>query len=309
MRRNRSTQPVNPGPLSPASVMPALPVLIAAAGVACFSSMDAFMKGASLLIGAYNAALYRALFGIVLMVPLWLLGRRRWPRGRALRLHALRGVVATGMMVTFFYALVRLPIAEAIALSFIAPLIALYLAALLLGERITRRAVLAAVLGIGGVALIAAGRIGRADFSPDAAWGVAAVLLSAVLYAWNLVLQRQQALVAGPVEVALFQNLVPAGVLLLFAPWLAAAPDAGALPLVFGASLLTVVALMLLSWAYGRAEAQVLVPTEYTAFLWAALWGWLWFDESVTAATLLGAPLIVAGCLIAARQPTEQTAL
>ena len=67
--------------------------------------------------------------------------------------------------------------------------------------------------------------------------------------------------------------------------------------------------LMLLSWAYARAEAQALVPIEYSAFIWSAIIGRIVFDEPLTAATVAGVVLIVAACLIAARRPTEQTAL
>src|SRR3546814_20702658 len=58
--------------------------------------------------------------------------------------------------------------------------------------------------------------------------------------------------------------------------------------------------LMLLSWAYARAEAQMLIPLEYTAFIWASIMGWLVFREPLTPTTLAGAALIVAGCLIGA---------
>ena len=63
--------------------------------------------------------------------------------------------------------------------------------------------------------------------------------------------------------------------------------------------------MLLLSWAYARAEASYLAATEYTAFLWAMLFGWLFFDESVSPYTLAGAALIVAGCILAARRPEE----
>jgi S-adenosylmethionine uptake transporter len=66
---------------------------------------------------------------------------------------------------------------------------------------------------------------------------------------------------------------------------------------------------MFLSWAYARAEAQALLPIEYTAFVWGALVGWWWFDEAVTLATVLGVILIIAACWIAAPRRTEQTAL
>ena len=77
---------------------------------------------------------------------------------------------------------------------------------------------------------------------------------------------------------------------------------------------LAVGAALFLSWAYARAEAQVLVPIEYTGFLWAAFFGWIAFGERVTPSTVLGAVLIVVGCWIATRRQKapakpEQTAI
>ena len=71
------------------------------------------------------------------------------------------------------------------------------------------------------------------------------------------------------------------------------------------AAVLAVTSMLLLSWAYARAEASYLAATEYTAFLWAMLFGWIFFDESVSPFTLAGASLIVAGCIFAARKPEE----
>ena len=213
------------------------------------------------------------------------------------------------MALLFFWGLVRIPIAEAIALSFIAPLIALYLAAVLLGEKIEPKAVIASLLGLGGVLVIAAERLASGTLDPRSAWGIAAVLTSAVLYAWNLILQRQQAQLASPQEIALFQNLLVAAILSLAAPWLLAWPSPGALRDIVSAAFLAVISLMLLSWGYARAEAQALVPVEYSGFIWAALLGFLMFGEIVTWATLVGVIAIVIGCWIAARKSTEQTAL
>ena len=103
-----------------------------------------------------------------------------------------------GLAPLFFWGLVRVPLAEAIALSFIAPLIALYLAAVLLGEKIQRTAIAASLLGFGGVLVIAAARLAEGTLNAQSGWGIAAILVSAVLYAWNLILQRQQAQLASP---------------------------------------------------------------------------------------------------------------
>ena len=69
------------------------------------------------------------------------------------------------------------------------------------------------------------------------------------------------------------------------------------------AQMLATILLALLSWAYARAEASYLAPVEFTAFIWASLWGGVAFGEKVGPPTLLGAGLIVGGCWIAARAP------
>ena len=288
-------------------------IVAVTAGIALFSGMDAAIKGASLMAGVYSALLIRNLIGLALIAPIWLAGPRRKPAPAVLRLHVLRSSVNAAMMLLFFVALVRLPIAEGIAISFIAPLFALFLAAVLLGETIRRRAVLASLLGLAGVAVIVADRLGAHTADRQTLIGIAAVLASAVLYAVNLVLQRKQAQLADPIEVTLFQNLVISALLALAAPWWAVVPSWPALGLIALGALLATSALALLAWGYARAETQVLVPIEYTAFLWAALLGWLFFGEPVSLATLAGTVLIVLGCWIGTRDPdrarTEQTAV
>lgn len=281
---------------------PILPFLSVTGGIATFSLMDALMKRASIETGVYNALLLRAAVGSALMLPIWLLARGRWPALPVLRLHMLRSTVAAAMAGLFFWGLVRLPMAVAMALSFISPLVALYLAAVVLGEKIRSTAILASLFGLAGVSVIVAARLGEGAGPADSAPGIAAVLLSAVFYAWNLILQRQQALVSTPIDVALFQNLFVGLILIVGAPWLAAWPSVAALRDVSGSAVLAAVSLMLLSWGYARAEAQALVPLEYTAFVWAALAGWFWFGEAVTASTVAGAALIVLGCWIATRR-------
>lgn len=279
-----------------------LPVLAALVAVALLSLMDALMKGAALAVGAYSAAFLRAAVGLALAAPLWRLRGGRWPRREVLRVHLLRGVCGAFMGLTFFYALTKLPIAETIAISFIAPLLALWLAALFLGERIRREAIIAAVLGLAGTVVIVGGRLGSASFTEDTAWGLAAIVTSALLYAANLVIARHQAQMAKPLEISVFHSGVAAAVFVLAAPWLLRLPDAHATLLIGGSAVLTVMGSIAFAWAYARAEAQVLVPMEYSGFLWASLFGWLFFAEHVTATTLFGTALIVLGCWLAARR-------
>jgi S-adenosylmethionine uptake transporter len=283
---------------------PILPFLAAAAGICTFSAMDAAMKGVSIAAGVYSALLLRCACGTVLMAPVWALANWRKPTMDAIKVHCLRSLVVTGMALMFFWGLVRMPLAEAMALSFVAPLLALYLAALLLGETIQRKAIIASLLGLAGVAVIAAARLGEGTLDAKSGWGMAAVLASAVLYAWNLILQRQQAQLASPPEIAFFQNLFVALILAVAAPWLLIWPSAAVLRDIALAAALAGASLLLLSWAYARAEAQELVPVEYTGFVWAALFGWLKFGEKVSGVMLAGVVLIVVGSWIAARKPS-----
>jgi S-adenosylmethionine uptake transporter len=251
------------------------PMLMATLGIMLFSMMDAVMKGQALAIGTYNAMFWRMAMGALIVAVLYLPTRPLPASGRVLKIHLIRAALTAVMAYLFFFGLTRIPLAQAIGLSFIAPIITLFLAVPILGERIGANAKLAALLGFGGVMVVVGGELLAVDKGSDAA-GMAAVLLSAVMYAFNLVLQRMQALVARPLEIAFYQNTI-----------------------VF--LMLAVGSLMLMSLAYRQAEAQRLVVIEYTAFIWAAMLGWWFFAEPVTARIALGTGLIVLGCLVSAR--------
>jgi S-adenosylmethionine uptake transporter len=278
----------------------AVPVAVAVAAIAFYSAMDAVMKALTIGIGVYNAMLWRMLIGTLFAGLIWLAFRSPAPSKAALKVHLIRGIMSSLMAILFFWGLARVPLAQGVALAFIAPLIALYLAALILGETIERRAILGSLLGFAGVLVIMLGQA-QANLGPEAFLGAISILCSAMFYAWNIVLMRQQALVAKPLEATLFTGLVILACYLPFAPFWAALPSADQYGPILFSALFGVAALTLLSWAYGRAEAQYLAPIEYTAFIWAAIFGLAFFAEPVRPLTLAGAALIVAGCYVAAK--------
>lgn len=278
-----------------------LPFAVALLGVGFLSAMDAFMKTAALLNGAYTATVLRALVGTALVAPIWLSRRPAMPSTAVMKLHVERGLVSGFMALTFFYAITKLPLAEAIALSFIAPLLALYLAGVLLGESISRAAIGASLLGFAGTLVIVGGRIGGGTFDEGALLGTASLFASALLYAYNFIVIRKQAQVAGPLEIATFHSAIGAVVLLTLAPFLWQAPQTEAFVPLVVAGVLTVAGSFAIAFAYARAEASALVATEYSGFVWAAVFGWAFFREPVTGPTLAGTALIVTGCWLAAR--------
>ena len=274
-------------------------------GIALFSGMDAVMKGLVLAIGTFATMFWRNLVGVAMSGALYLGRGAQWPARSTMKLHVGRGALSTVMGFLFFWGLARVPLAQAIALAFIAPLIALYLAAVMLHETIGRRTLAGSLIAFAGILVIFVGQA-QADLGREATIGSIAILVSAVCYAYNIILMRQQSLAAGPTEIAFFQSLTVTTILAALIPFVGVGlPSAGDWPWILFAASLAITSLLVLSWAYARAEASYLAATEYTAFLWAALFGWLVFHEPLSPFTLAGAAMIVAGCILAARKPAE----
>ncbi|WP_375382104.1 DMT family transporter [uncultured Sphingomonas sp.] len=269
-------------------------------GIAVYSVMDMLMKRLSIEDGAYAAVLWRSVVGVVLTGAVFVARRRPWPTGPALRLHIWRGLAAGLSVLLFFWGMARVPMAQSVAITFLAPLLAIFLAALTLGERVRRAAVAGSGVATLGVLVIALGEA-RAAASTQTVLGTIAIFVASILYAASLVLLRRQAQAADPLEVTFFTSLVIGVAMLPAAPWTSAWPTAAQLPAILGAAMLGTVSALLIAWAYARAEAQALATVEYTAFVWAALFGWLAFGERVSGWTVAGALLIVAGCAVAMR--------
>lgn len=279
--------------------------LVGVLGIALFSAMDAVMKGLVLSIGTYATMFWRNLAGIGLSGALYLPRRQGWPGRPTMKIHLARGVLSTFMGFLFFWGIGRVPLAQAIALAFIAPLIALYLASLMLHEKVGARTVGASMIAFAGVLVILIGQA-QAELGREALIGSLAILVSAMLYALNIIIMRRQAMVAKPLEITFFQSVIVTATLALALPVVGTSfPPLDQWPLLLLACVLAVTSMLLLSWAYARAEASYLAATEYTSFLWAALFGWLIFSEPLSPFTLAGAAMIVAGCILAARRPEE----
>ena len=279
--------------------------LAALAAVGTLSIMDAVMKHLVLVIGIIAVSVWRSTANLAISSVLYLPHRGNWPSGRTLRIHIARGVIVTVMAFLFFWGIGRVPLAQAIALTFIAPLIALLLASVFLKERIGPRSILGSILAFGGVIVIVAAQA-RQQVGSDVLLGVAAIIGSALTYAVNIVMMRTQALAAKPLEINFFQSLTVMALWLMVLPLVGLpAWPAGQWLWIGVAAVLSTCGTLLFAWGYARGEASYLAVTEYSAFLWASALGWLVFRERVSFYTIAGAVLIVAGCLIAARRSAE----
>ena len=281
---------------------PILAFAVALASVGVLSIMDAVMKALVLAIGLYATMIWRSLAGVIMSAILYLPRRTAWPSSKIIRLHIARGVVVTAMGLLFFFGLGRIPMAQAIALTFIAPLIALILAAATLGEQVGRRTIFASITAFAGVLVIVAGQATHA-MGEGVLVGTFAILGSAVCYAVNIVMMRRQSLAAKPLEIGFFQNGTIAVLMVASLPFLGGVDWPGEHWLaIVAAAAMSFAGILLFAYAYARGEASYLAVTEYSGFLWAAALGWLVFGEPVSPYTLAGAVLIVGGCIVAARE-------
>jgi len=280
--------------------------LAALGAVAVLSVMDAVMKHLVLAIGIIAVSIWRAIVNMGISAAIFLPQRRRWPSAASLKIHVSRGILVTILAFLFFWGIGRVPLAQAIALTFIGPLIALLLAAVFLHEKIGPRSIAGSIAAFAGVLVIMFGQA-QAKVGPEVMLGSAAILCSAACYAVNIVMMRHQARIADPLEINFFQSLT------VMAVWLFVMPVAG-LPPALGkewmwvvvASLMSTAGTLLYGWGYARGPASYLAVTEYSGFLWASLCGWLVFQERVSSYTLAGAVLIVGGCLLAARSKVPE---
>lgn len=280
----------------------------AALAAALFIGMDATVKTLAHRFDALQLTFLRFAAGSLFVLPLWAWHRTPLPARSNWPLHALRSVLLLLALLGWFHSLTLLPLVQAVAVGYMAPLFISLLAMLLLKERPSRWIWAALVLGMAGAAVAlwpewqASQRSGTSLLGHAPIVGMAAAGASAVAYAGVVVLARHQAQRDALWTIMLVQNLLP--LLLLSVPTaLRWAPMAWAdLPQVLLIGALATGGLLAITWAFTHIEASRAAPMEYTGLVWAALLGYGLFGEVPTGWSLASAGLIIGGCLLLLRR-------
>lgn len=276
--------------LSPAAVL-ALAVLFG-------SAMDATIKHLAQTNHVLIVALGRYVFGALFALPSYWHAGRPPISAEMWRVHGVRGLLVACSGTGFFWSFTILPLAEAIALSFLGVLLIPVAAWLMLGERLRPANVLMALLGFAGVIVAAQGAPSQED-APRHAWGVAAVLASAALFAVAMTLTRARAAKDGAATVALLASLMPAFFVAAPAIILAPPPLLSDWPIFLLMGVFAAAFMHLMAQAYAHAEAQQLAPIHYTELIWATALGYFFFAETPRVQIYFGAALIIAAGLYA----------
>lgn len=238
--------------------------------------------------------LFRMSIGLVPLIPLLL----RAPRG-VLRTqrpfgHLYRIAAGGTSMALIYWAVARMPIADAVATQFTMPLFLTVLSAPLLGEAVGWRRATATIVGFGGV-LIMLKPSGSGFAALDVAYLVA--VAAAFLYALAAIAMRQ----LGRTEPALrttfyfsFVAAVAGGVGCLF-DWVDPTPRQ--LLLLIATGLIGGAGQFALVSAYARAPATIVAPFDYTQLIWATALGFVIWSETPSTTAALGAAIVAAAGL------------
>jgi len=285
-------------PRSSASNQMTIGILAALGSYLFFSCMDALAKHLGETYAVVQIVFFRALFGFL---PVFLVAirekRQGWYRTRKPLYHLARGIFILISLMTFFLGLKYLPLAEAVAISFTAPLFMTALAGPVIGEKVGWRRWSAVIVGFLGVVVMT--RPDVDNLQVEALY----ILISALTFAFVALMTRGLARAEPSSTIMLYSTcsqFFPTAVVVAFF-W--TAPNLGDLGLFLAMGLLGGTALFLLTIAYRYAEASLLAPLEYTALIWAVLLGWLGWNHLPLPSFWYGAAIVVgAGLFIAHRE-------
>ena len=270
-----------------------------------FASYDAFCKFMLQFYPApfINIMRYVAVTGIALAMLLHHGDLRFW-RAPQKKLLLLRGMMLAIVATCFMTALIWMPLAEATAIYFTAPLLMVALSPWMLGERVRRSRWVAVIFGFGGMLLI----VRPGGNLP--VLGTVLMAVSAVCYAiFQLLTRRLAGQVPAPVQYAwtalacLVVTLIPAP---FFLP--AQLPPAGDVLLLLAGGACSGAAQWLLLAAFARVEASTLAPLNYFQLLLAVGFSTFWFHKPPDALATAGIALIVAAGLYLARSGSGRAA-
>ncbi|MEN9221532.1 MAG: DMT family transporter [Thermostichus sp. BF3_bins_97] len=266
-------------------------ILLILISVSCFATMDATIRRLSGQLHPFEIAFFRNFFGSLALMPLLLregLGSLRTER---LGLFALRGVLNTIAMLMFFWALSRVPLAEITALSFTIPLFASLFAIWLLRERVYLQRWVA--LGLGFVGMVVLLRPGFQAVT----LGSAAALAASVLLAWVTVLIKILSRTESSITITAYMGLFQAPLSLLAAVWFWQWPGLQDwIPLV-AIGCLGTLGQVLMIHAFAYADVSTLLPFQFSALIWATLYGFFWFGEWPDLWTWVGGAIIFGSSL------------
>ena len=273
--------------------------MLMAVGMFLFSAVD---TGAKFLTDELHpvqivwARQLGLLFGAFVLIAMH--GRKIF-RTKHPRLQLARGIVAAGSASFFIMAVAHVPLADAVAITFVAPFIVTVLGALILREPVGLRRWLAVMLGFVGTLIVI--RPGMGIMHPAAFL----ILLAAFLFAIRQIISRALSDTDKTPTTIVYTAIVASAILTVPLPFFWKTPTADQVMLLVFLALVAGVAEVFVIKALEIGLAVVLSPVHYTIMIWGTFYGWLVFGELPDIWTWVGTAIIVATGIYTLRREYE----
>jgi drug/metabolite transporter (DMT)-like permease len=266
----------------------------------CFAVVDTLAKAVALHYPANEVTFFRMLFGLVPAVAICCIGERSL-RDRLRNLdfkgQTVRAVTLVGASAFFFAGLPYIPLGEAVAIAYSETLIVVLLAPVMLHEKLSKRGAWSAVVGFAGVLLVV-----RPGGGESVWFGPLLLLGSALCGAISLMQIKRIRESDDSRTTVLFFTTV--GTLLtgstLFFSW--KTPTFDALLIMAMMGMMATAGQLLVTIAFRRGEAGALAPFNYTSIVWAALFAYVLWGETIAWLSMAGIALIVGSAIAVAWQ-------
>lgn len=225
-------------------------------------------------------------------------------RTQRIGIHARRAMMGLTGMALNFGGMIFLPMAEATTINLSVPIICVFLAAALLGERVGWQRWAAVIIGFVGVLVVLnPTTLLMQGFEGDHGLGTLIALGGAVMTALITIQVRDLGRTESAMSIVFWFSLIsmiPLGIALPFVMTPHSGPEWG---LLIALGLLGAVVQLSLTGALRLAPVSVVTPMDYSSLLWSIACGWWFFGTLPADTTWIGAPLIVAsGLFIAWRE-------
>lgn len=261
-----------------------------------FGLMAVTIRLASSELHPFEIAFFRNLFGLLFALPLLLRHGPGLLRTDKFGMYFLRCAVGIASMLCGFWAIVNLPLAQAVSISYSTPLFVTILAVFVLGEVVRARRWTAVIIGFLGVMIIV--RPGAEGFQIGALIALTAAALSGSVAVSIKLLSRTEkadAIVLWTTLLWVPMSLVPA---MMYWVW----PTGITWLWIVLAGFLGTAGHMCWTRALQRGEASLLTPIGFLQLPVVAVLGWMLFDENLDRYTLIGAGIIFASNVYIARR-------
>lgn len=270
-------------------------------GFVCYSTSDMLAKVLTQSMNPLQVAWLRQLgllTGVLILLaikgPQLLRSQHPW-------LQVARGLTVVAAAASFLTSLAYVPLADATAVTFVAPFMVTALAAFFLGERIGLNRWIAVGLGFVGTLIII--RPGMSAFHP----AIFLSLVSAAAFAIRQILSRQLSGTDSTATTVAYTALTAALILSLPLPFIWSSPaDGWQLLMMFAIAFIASCGELTMIKALDLGEAVVLSPLQYTLILWSTIWGFLIFAQLPDGWTFAGTTLIVASGIYSIYRETRR---